>query len=280
MGFFFSFLAIFGESAGKTVDKINFRKNHITYRQSLLLTFFFMSLFLLGYVAILRLPIPHFSATALLLLSAIVLFSFAGNVFDEISLKTNDLSLREPLVDFQPILAGLVGYALFPNERKPIFLLAFTLGALVVYWGSHRRKLRKHQSKGLVFLLLAAIFYAFLPSIYQETLKYVSPAYISLIRCVSILVLLAIFLPVRKVTKISTKKVKLTFYSAFFYAGEAIAGLYAIQRLGVVLTMVILMLGPAMRYWSSMVILKEKVRTGEMFSSFALTVLVVVTLLK
>jgi len=280
MGFFFLLIAVLSESSGKTLDKINFRRNKITYRQSLLLAFFFMSLFLAGFVLIARQPLPHFTLQAVGLLALVVLLSFGGNVFDEISLKTNDLSLREPLVDFEPILAGLIGYALFPSERKPIFLLAFLLGAFIVYWGSHRRKLRRLQKKGMSQLLLATAFYAFLPSIYKYALVYVSPTYIALIRCVFILVLLTIFLPVRRVTKLSPAKIRYSFSSSAFYALGAVVSIYAIQSLGVILTTLLLMLGPALRYLSSYFILKEKVRAGEVMSSALLTVVVLVSVIK
>lgn len=280
MGLLFSLIAIFCESSGKTLDKINFRRNKITYRQSLLLAFLFMSLFLVLFVLVAHQPLPHFTITACILLAIIALFSFGGNVFDEMSLKSNDLSLREPIVDFEPILAGLVGYILFPGERKPIFLLAFLLGALIVYWGSHRRKLRRIQKKGLAQLLLATSFYAFLPSIYQYTLAHMSPVYIALIRCLSILVLLSIFLPVRRVTKLSATKIRYSFAAAAFYALGAVVSIYAIKSLGVVLTMVLLMLGPALRYLSSYFILKEKVRAGEVASSAMLSAVVLISVIK
>jgi drug/metabolite transporter (DMT)-like permease len=280
MGFLFAFIAVFCESLGKTVDKVNFRKNHITYRQNLLLCFFGMTALLLAFILLTKQAFPHFTPIALGLTVLIALFSFGGNVFDEMSLKADDLSLREPLVDFQPILAGLVGYTLFPSERKPIFLLAFVLGALVVYWGTHRRKLRRLQKKGMTYLLLAAAFYAFLPSIYKLALAYMSPVYISFFRASSILVLLAIFLPVRKVSKLSPAKIRYSFSAATIYAFEAVISIYAIKSLGVVFTMVLLMTGPAMRYWSSSFILKEKVRAGEMASSFLLAIIVLVSVLK
>jgi glucose uptake protein GlcU len=278
MGLIFSFLATLFESVGKTVDKLNYHRTGITYRQMLLLTFFGMALLLLVFVLLIRQPFPRVSPVSFSLIILIILFSFGGNVYDEISLRSDDLSLREPMVDFQPILAGLVGYAFFPAERKPIFLLAFIASAFIVYWGTHRRKLRHLQAKGMLYLLLAAALYAFLPSIYKVALNYFSPAYISFLRCAAIVLLLAIFLPVRNVTKLSSSKVVYSSWSALFYAAEAIVSLYAIQSLGVVLTMLILMLGPVLRYLSSYFILREKVRMGEVVASFLLAVVVFVSL--
>lgn len=280
MGLLFSLVAVMCESLGKTIDKVNFRKNHITYRQMLLLAFTAMTVSILAFILATRQPFPHLTPVVLGLIALIAVFSFGGNVFDEISLKADDLSLREPMVDFEPILAGLVGYALFPSERKPIFLLAFVVSAFVVYWGTHRRKLRRIQKKGMTYLLMAAALYAFLPSIYKLALPYLSPAYISLFRVVSILVMLAIFLPVRRASKMSSAKLRYGLTAGVVYAIEAVVSIYAIKSLGVVLTMILFMLGPATRYWSSSFILKENVRTGEMVSSFLLAVIVLVSTVK
>lgn len=280
MGFLFSLIAILGDSSGKTLDKLNFSKNRITFRQMMLVGFLGMGGSLLVFILLTKQPFPRLSLISLGLVILVALVSFGNNIFDTLSLKADDLSLREPMVDFEPILAGLVGYALFPAERKPLFLVAFVLGALIVYWGTHRRKLRRLQKKGMMYMLLAALLYAFLPSIYKITLAYLSPAYIAFFRIASILVLTNIFLPVKKVGAISRSKWTYGLLAGLIYAIEAIASLYAIKSLGVVLTMVILMLGPALRYWSSYFILKEEVRMGEMVSSFMLTAVVLVAVVK
>jgi hypothetical protein len=148
MGFLYLFISIFGESAGNTIEKLNFARNHITARQDMFLGFLWMYLSVLVFILIDKQRFPHFSLASLGILVLIAAFSFGGNVFDCLSVKANDLSLREPLVDFEPIVAGLAAYVVFPSERKPAFLVAFALGALIVRWGIHRRKLRKHQKKG------------------------------------------------------------------------------------------------------------------------------------
>jgi hypothetical protein len=276
MGFLFSFIAILCESLAKTVDKLNIRRNRTTYRQLLLLTFFGMAVLLLAFILLTKQAFPQLTLLTLGLLSLIALVSFGANIFDDLSLRVDDLSLREPMVDFGPVLAGLIGYALFPAERKPIFLLAFIFGAAVVYWGTHRRKLGKLQKRGMAYLLLSTVLNAFLPSIYQTTLAHLSPAYITLFRCAAIFILLAIFMPVRKITKLSSGKITYSFGAAMLYALESVVSLYAIMSLGVVLTMLILMLGPALRYLSGYYILKEKVHTGEMIASFLLAIIVLI----
>ncbi|HEY5441941.1 MAG TPA: GRP family sugar transporter [Candidatus Saccharimonadales bacterium] len=280
MGFLYLLIAVFVESAGKTVDKLNFRRNRIAAQQMMLLVFFAMSVLLGLFVYLTHQPFPHFTLVALGLTALIALVSFGSNVFDVLSLRADDLSLREPLSDFQPIVAGLVGYALFPGERKPGFLLAFILGAVIVYWGSHRRKLRRLQAKGMYYLLLGVCLEALLPSIYKVTLSHLSPSYIALFRLTAVLLLTGLFFPAKGLRKMSAKKVNYSFAAGLAYAVGAVASLYAIKELGVVLTMLLSLLGPFLRYLASYFILKENIRKGEIISSILLAGVVLIPIFK
>jgi drug/metabolite transporter (DMT)-like permease len=270
------FTSILAESVGKTIDKLNFRRNKIDPRQSLIITFAVMALSVGGYIVLTKQQLPHLQAMALLLLAGIAVFSFGGNVFDELSLQKDDLSLREPLVDFEPIATGLIAYALFPEERKTAFLVAFIVGALIVRWGIHRRKLRKSQQKGMFYLWIAVILYAIVPVLYKEVLVYLSPGYVALFRLSCIFVLLFLFFRPKRSRKITGRMVKYSSLSGIAYAVGAVVSLYAIQSYGLVLTMLFLMLGPALRYLAGQFILHEKVRRGEVLSSLMLTLVVAV----
>jgi len=195
MGFLYLFLSILGESSGKTIDKFNFRRNRVNPRQLLFIVFYTMTASIFGFIILTKQTFPHISLITLALLIGIAIFSFGGNVFDCLSLKADDLSLREPLVDFEPILTGFLGYLIFPAERKTAFLVAFILGALIVRWGIHRRKLRKFQSKGIYYLWIGVLLYAIVPIFYKEALVHLSPTYIAFFRVSSILLLTSIFFP-------------------------------------------------------------------------------------
>jgi drug/metabolite transporter (DMT)-like permease len=274
MDFFYLFSSIMAESVGKTIDKLNYRRNRIGPRQMMFLVFLVMSISITSYILITKQTLPHISLKVTIFLLGVGAFSFGGNVFDELSLKSNDLSLREPLVDFEPILAGLIGYIIFPAQRKTSFLIAFILGAFIVRWGIHRRKLGKGQKKGMFYLLIGVILYAILPSLYQQTLHYISPSYLAFFRVTTILVLTSIFFPPKKWKGFTPKRVNYVIAAGIVYAAGAIVSLYAIQAYGVVLTMLFTMLGPALRYLAGQFILHEKVRRGEVLSSLMLTLVV------
>jgi len=258
MNFVYLFTAVLAESSGKTVDKLNFRRNGIGARQVMFLAFLAMTACALLYLLVTREPFPSISLTTAALLIGVAGFSFGGNVFDDLSLKADDLSLREPLVDFEPILAGLVGYLIFPAQREVEILIAFLVGALIVHWGIHRRKLRSYQKKGMVFLAIGVCLYAILPSLYQELLLFISPAYLVFFRVSSILVLTSLFFPPKRWKGFSSGGVVYGLAAGVIYAIGALASMYAIQAYGVVLAMLFLMLGPALRYLAGQFILKER----------------------
>jgi len=276
MNFFYLLLSTLGESGGYVFDRLNFKRNRIGFRQLMFLSFLGMSIFLWLFIFLTGASFPHFSLVSLGLVALIIGFSFGGNVFDALSLKADDLSLREPLIDFYPILAGLVGYIAFPGERKSVYLWAFVAGTMVVWWGLHHIKLRRIQKKGIGYLLLGTILYAVLPSLYKEALNYLSPAYIAVLRVTGILILTSIFLPFKSIRSLTPNRVWYCVLSSLSCSVAAIAGLYAILAFGVVVTMLFLMLGPALRYLAGQFILHEKVRRSEVISSVMLTLIVAI----
>jgi glucose uptake protein GlcU len=279
MDFLFPLAHAISESTGKTIDKLNFRRNHISSSHLIWLVFVAMSVSISLFIVLSGKPFPHISYTVLGIILLIAIVSFLDNVFDFASLKVNDLSLREPMLNFTPILAGLVGYILFPAERKPGYLLAFLIGAIVVLFGTHRRKLRPNQKKGMYYLLVSVCLSAFLPTIYKWSLEYMSPEYSAFFRVTSVLLLASIFLPVKKSLKLSRKTVY-GLSSGAVYAIGTVTGLYAIQKLGVVVTMLLFMLEPALKYAAGYFILSEKVRKGEIVSSIVLIGIIIVAVVK
>lgn len=277
MDFLFPLTAIISESLAKTVDKLNFKKNRIAAIHLMRLVFIGMGISLLLYILVTGKSLPDFSFIALGLVVLVAFVSFMCNVFDFLSLKADDISLREPMLGFEPILAGLFGYFLFPAEREEGFILAFALSTLVVYFGTHRRKLKRLQKKGMFYLSLAVLFYGILPSLYKFTMEYVDPEYLALFRVVGILLLASLFLPVRRYKK-SIGKTTYGLVSGVVYALGTVASLYAIQALGVAQTMLLLLLSPALMYLVGYFVLKERVRPGEVISSAALAVIVVATM--
>lgn len=268
MGYIFLLAAIFAENTGKIFDKYNYNNTRVTPRELLRLVFGVMAAAIISFIIVTRPQLPSLSMAVLISLAFVVGLSFISNVFDEISLKINNLSLREPLSNFRPILAGFIGYMLFPEERDLLLLVALMLGAVVVAWGVKPSRLAKAQRAGITYMALAVLAEASLSNAYAVALENVGPEYIALVRTVFILVLLAIFFKPRKRNRKREKKsTQLAIAAGLAYSAGAIVSLYAIDRLGIVTAMLLLLLSPALRYASAYIFLKDKPTKHEIISS-------------
>lgn len=106
-------IAVICEAAGYLVDKFNYKTTHISVNYLMRLIFITMGVSLLLYVIIAGVPPPNLSVTAVFLLLLLAIVSFFGNFFDYLSLRSNDLSLRQPTLGMEPILASFFGSDIF-----------------------------------------------------------------------------------------------------------------------------------------------------------------------
>jgi drug/metabolite transporter (DMT)-like permease len=273
MDFIYPLIAVIGESSAQTANRYNFNKHIISASYLMWLDFVGMFGALLLYILLSGKNIPHLTITLAGLLILIALVSFTANIFDYLSLKADDISLRQPMLSFEPILAGFFGYIFFPSERRPAFLLALIVSLFIVHYGIHRRRLGRVQSRGIGYLFLGILLYALLPSIYKITLPHLDPEFIAIFRVWAILLLTTIFMPI-KISFKPKNKVYIGLVAGVFNAVASVAGLFAIEKLGVVQTSLILILAPVLIYLAGFFILKEKVRTGEVISSICLVIII------
>ncbi len=268
MGLLYILAQMFAENAGKILDKHNYIKTSIVPRESLQYTFGSMFFFVASFIVIFNPNIPVFTLIGVALLGLIVVVSFVSNLFDEQSIKINDLSLREPLSNFKPILAGFIGLALFPEERETALLIGFILGAVVVAWGVQPTTLRGRQKKGILFMAIVVVLEASLKNIFVFALDEFDPEFITLFRLAFISLLLGIFYRPRKrnyKTKSQAKRISYT--AGLMYALGSISSLYAIDTLGIVTTASLLLFGPALRYLSAYIFLSDKPSRRKVISS-------------
>lgn len=275
MELFYPLAAVLGFAASELTDKYNYTRTRISPNHVMRLVFLGMSLAIGIYIFTMQIPLPIPSFVAFGLVLLIILVSFVGNISDYLSLRSNDLSLRQPVLGFEPILAALFGQIFFPAERSISFLVAIAASFAIVYLGIYRIRLGKRQRRGLIYLLLAVLLYALLPSIYKLVLPYVSPEWVTLLRVTAILLLAGLFLPVKRHKK-SPRKVLLGLVSGVACAAGSIASLYAILLLGVTQTMLLVLLTPAIIYTFAYLFFGEKFHPSEVAASAALAAIVVV----
>lgn len=268
------FIALFGEVAGKTIDKLNFNRNKIGSNELIVLLFGTILVGILISLPILRPPLPDVSLALGAALALMILVSFGQNYFDFKGLSTTNLAIREPISNFQPILASFLAFAIFPSEREIKYVAAIVLGSLILYWGNSNRRFRLQWDRGVLYLFLAAVCSAVLASIYKFGLEHIDPFYLLLIRTVGILALAPLLMRL-SLRQLNRKQVGYGIAGGIAYLIGNLAEYYSIRDLGLNFTILILLLGPSLFYLSCALVLKERVTAKQIATSAALLAIII-----
>lgn len=274
MNILYPLLAVAGESFGKTVDKLNFNKNKISPSQLIFLLFSTMVAGLLVSLLFLRPPLPAISLGIGILIAAMITISSASNYFDFKGLSMTNLSVRQPIANFQPILASFLAYLVFPAEREPKYVVAIVIGTVILYLANSNRKFRIQFDRGVLYLTLAMVCSAVLQSIYKLGLESVTPMYLLLFRTAGVLAFSVLFLKLN-LTSLTKKQAGYGIGAGLLYLMGNLGELYSIHQLGLNLTILILLLGPALVYLLSSLVLGEKVLFKQIAASVALLMIIV-----
>ena len=274
MTFIYPLLSAVAESIGKTTDKLNYQKNKILPDRLLFLLFVTMVIGLLIFSVFVRQPMPTITLATAGLIAFMIIVSFGQNFFDYVGLRTKNLSLREPISNFQPILAGFLAYALFPSERNTKYIIAIIAGTAILYASNSNRKLKLAFDKGTAYLFVAVVLSAVLTSVYKVSLEHVSPFYLLLFRSAGVLLLVGVFLKPR-LKGIKNDQLVLGVGAGVMYIVGNLLQLYSIKHLGLNFTIMVLALGPAMIYTGSSLVLKEKVLPKQIIASAALLAIII-----
>jgi drug/metabolite transporter (DMT)-like permease len=274
MEFIYPLLSAVAESVAKITDKLNYKKNKILPGQLLLLLFATMVAGLLIFSIFIRQPAPVVTSMTAGLIVFMIVVSFGQNFFDYVGLRTKNLSLREPISNFQPILAGFLAYALFPSERNIKYIVAIVAGTAILYASNSNRKLKLEFDRGTVYLFIGMVLSAVLASVYKIGLEHVSPFYMLFFRSLGVLLLIKIFMRPR-LKGLKNNQIVLGIGAGIMYIIGNLLQLYSIQNLGLNFTIMILALGPAMIYMGSSLVLKEKVLPKQIIASAALIAIII-----
>jgi drug/metabolite transporter (DMT)-like permease len=167
MDFIYPLLSVIAEAVAKTTDKYNYQKNKILPKPLLFLLFSTMVAGLLVFSIFVHQPMPTITLAAGGLIIFMIVVSFGQNFFDYEGMHTKNLSLREPINNFSPVLAAFLAYVLFPSERNSRYIVAILAGTIILYVSNADRKLKLEIDRGVVYLFLAAVASAVLASVYK-----------------------------------------------------------------------------------------------------------------
>lgn len=274
MDFIYPLLSAVSESLAKTMDKFNYQRNKIVPRQLLFLLFVTMVAGTLISTIFVHQALPAVTWTVAALVIFMICLSFGQNLFDYVGLHTKNLSLREPISNFEPVLASFLAYILFPSERNIKYVVAIVLGTIILYLSNSNRKLRLEFDRGTLFFFLGVVCSAVLASVYKLGLENMSPFYLLLFRSAGVLVLLCLFFR-PEIKGIRRNQTVLGVGTGVVYIIGNLSRLYSIKYLGLNFTIMILLLGPVIIYAASWLVLKEKVLLKQIVASAALLAVVV-----
>ncbi|MEJ0053864.1 MAG: EamA family transporter [bacterium] len=273
--YLFPFLTAGAHGLAIAFDRLNLTRTKFKPRALLLLTFLVMTVTAAAYVLIARPPFPALGPVVLGIVTAMVLLSFAQNIFELKGIQAMQLHTREPVTTLQPLLTGLLAYLLFPSEGNILYLAAIVVGVPIVLWSNAKRySWRKLLTPGSGYVFADISLSAAVDNLAKLALQFLSPAYLGLFRIGGVFFLCCAFF------RGSWKEVPpgglwLGLVPGMFFGVSALARLFAFEYVGLNFTLLILLLEPGLVYLLSRVLLKEKLEWRPIIGSGLILCLII-----
>jgi len=193
---------------------------------------------------------------AILLFVGMITVAISWNVYYYKGIQKEDLHEFELIMLLTPLTTIILAMIFLPDERSLSVLIAGLIASIAFI--ASRIK-RHHLKLSLVARgTMAAMFLMALESIFiKYMLAYVPPVTLYFVRTLMIGVIFAIiYRP--KLTKYNRDAFALTIISAIFGVVQMVLKFYGFERLGVIETTMVLLLGPIFVYIFSYLFFKEK----------------------
>ncbi len=269
-------LASLGFAGGVLIDKFELSKRHI--KLSLYLPLLFLFLCALTGILLLVLPIELFPAEALestylwafLLMLAL---AFGWNVFYYRALAKETVQEFDLLLLTEPLVTIVLASVFFSGERHPIVLILALIAAIcLIFTHMHRRKVRfDTYARGLMLSILLMSLEVLVIRVLLEVYHPISLYFIR-----TLLIFLGYALAYKpQFSSMKLRDVGGIFLTALFGVLQMVSRFFGYRDGGVVITTLILLLGPLIVEIISLSILKEKLnyKSGLAFAVIFLCVL-------
>jgi drug/metabolite transporter (DMT)-like permease len=250
--------------AGSTIlQKTLLKKKEMDIKFYYILEFFFIVLSMLPFIFFFwRLDSQAFAPKNLFVFSLVILFSFIANVLTYYSMKWEKVTNIEPAKILEPIFVVLIAIVfsyiidngLFERNLN-VIIPALIAGVALIF--SHIKKHHLKFNKYFIAAVVGSFFFALELALSKIILDYYSPITFYFVRCSFLLVVS--FLAFRpKFVKMETKVKWQAFAVGAGWALYRVIVYYGYQKLGVISTTLVLMLGPVLVYVFARKFLKEK----------------------
>lgn len=209
-----------------------------------------------------------FSLSGIAIFALLIFFAFVWNIIYYRSQQKETIQEFELIVMTLPLFTAIAAAIFFPDERNWQIFFA-TLVAAIALILAHLRKDHLTFNKYSWLLIVAIIFMAAEAQVRKVLLDWYSPASLYFLRTGVLTVLFIFYLRPRALAL--TKPVWWhAAISGVLGATEMILIFYGYKELGIVMTTLILMLGPILVYLLDFVLLKEKLRPKIIAAAFVI----------
>lgn len=266
--------AVFG-AVVTVIDKIALSKYKTDVRQYLVVIFIFLWFFTgLSLPFLARIEVNQaFSPTGLFYFSLLIFFAFVWNSIYYKAQKHESVQEFEVIIMTLPLFTALMAAMIFPDERNwSVFIATIIAGLALIL--SHIRKDHLTFNSYSWQLMIAILFMAAESQMRKILLDWYSPVSLYFVRT-GILTFLFILIWHPKVINLEKPVWWHAAISGLVGSTEMILVFYGYQRIGIVMTTLILMLGPILIYSFDLFYLKEKVRPKTIAAAFVILLSIV-----
>ncbi len=272
----YGILAAIGFAGGVLVDKFELSKRRISIPTYIPMFFLLIAFFMAIIQLVSRVPLfpaQAFNPSYIIAFLLMVALAVAWNIFYYRSLAKESVQEFDLILLTEPLITIALASFFFSSERHFTVLLAGLFAALVlVITHMHRRKVRFNAYAKE--LMVAIVLMSLEVLVIKELLVIYHPISLYFLRTVCIAVVTAwIYKP--KLNRIKTLDIVAMSGTALFGILQMVSRFYGYANGGVVLTTIVLLLGPVLVEISSVTILKEKI-TLKTSLAFVLIILCIV----
>lgn len=282
--FYYPLLGALALATGTILQKQILKRKKISINYYFILEFLVMALVMLPLIYFFWEINPEaFELKNILIFLSVIFFSIIANLFVYYSMKWEKVSNLEPAKVLEPLFVIILaiffsyifGTGLFERNTKVIIPALIAAGALVF---SHIEKHHLDFNKYFLAAILGSFLFALELVISKLIIDYYSALTFYFLRVSTILLItLLLFRP--KFTKLNSKLKSKMLMIGISWVIYRIIIYYGYQKLGVVFTTLVLMLGPIFIYLFAWKFLKEKITWRNITASFIIVACVVYALL-
>lgn len=218
---------------------------------------------------------PNWSgiATYWLPLVALGVLGATGNILFSRSFEEERISSIEPFVVFRPLAVILIASIFFPAERDLVVYAAVVIAGGLLAWANIQQK-HLRINTALAYVMLSWITGAFEVMLTVHLLQFFPPIALYMLRCILIFIIISV------ISKPNLQYLQPQHFPPAFFMGvlavtSVIAGYVALEHIGITPTQFAQVLTPALVYWFSVSILKDRWNRKNVIATALIVLLVV-----